>query len=115
MTPARCAGPVAVSDNASGRKVHLCLGQTMMLQLHSTYWEGITSSDEGVLWQSGPTRVQLPPTSACVPGGGCGTLTTRFLAAARGTARITAHRRLCGEDVECAPSKQVFMLTVVVS
>jgi hypothetical protein len=109
-----CASPVAASDNANGRAVHLCLGQAIVLRLHSTYWEQITSSDQSVLRQSGPTRIHLAPTSACVPGAGCGTLTTRFLAAARGTARITARRRLCGEDVECSPSQQGFTLTVIV-
>jgi hypothetical protein len=112
--PAPCASRAAVSDNANGRSVRLCPGQTIVLRLHSTYWEGIASTDVGVLRQLGPTRVQLAGASACVPGAGCGTLTTRFLAMAHGTARITAHRRLCGEDVECAPSQQVFTLTVVV-
>jgi hypothetical protein len=103
-----------VSERANGATVHLCKRQSLVLRLHSTYWNQATSSAAGVLRRTGPTKVQPAPPTACVPGAGCGTSTTRFVAVGRGTARVTSQRRLCGEAVECTGRQGSFVLLVAV-
>jgi hypothetical protein len=94
--------------------VHLCMRQRLVLKLHSTYWSDATSSAPAVLRRTSPTKVQPAPPTACVPGGGCGTATTRFLAVSRGRARVTSQRRLCGEAVQCRNGQRSFVVVVVV-
>jgi hypothetical protein len=109
-----CSRAKAVSEHADGKTVRLCVRQKLEVELHSTYWRDLASSDRGVLRKSGRTVVRPAAPTACVPGSGCGTTTAHFVARTRGRARITAHRYLCGEAVRCRPGRRSFALIVVV-
>jgi hypothetical protein len=109
-----CSHAKVVSDHADGTTVHLCLHQVLVVKLHSTYWSGATTSSKAVLRRTGPTTVKPGAPGACVPGSGCGTSTTRFVGVGRGKARVTAHRTLCGEAIQCGKGQGSFVLVVVV-
>jgi hypothetical protein len=109
-----CSRVKLVSEHANGGTVHLCVGQPLVVRLHSTYWSSPTSSSAAVLRRAGPTRVRPAPATACVPGAGCGTSTTRFSAVGPGTAHVAAQRQLCGEALRCTKSRRSFVLVVVV-
>jgi hypothetical protein len=103
-----------VSERANGKTIHLCVRQKLVVRLHSTYWGDVATSNTGVLRRSGRTVIRPAPPNACVPGLGCGTVTTHFVAVAHGTAHVTAHRSLCGEALECGNRQRSFVLVVVV-
>ncbi|MFE0459976.1 hypothetical protein ACFW1A_12080 [Kitasatospora sp. NPDC058965] len=103
--------PLGVDEHANGSTVHLALGGTLVLTLHSTYWSAVASSAPGVLSESGSPG-SSPGT--CPPGGGCGTVTTVFRAQAAGSSRLTASRTSCGEAMPCPPDQRTYQVTVVV-
>lgn len=109
-----CAIPKMVGDHANGTTVRLCVGQTLRLSLHSTYWGNIAGSPETVAKEVGSTIVVSPAPMGCLPGAGCGTLVTQFRGLAPGTATVSAHRTSCGEALLCTPDRRSFSLTVVV-
>lgn len=109
-----CSQVKVVSDRANRGTVRLCVGQRLVLRLHSTYWSAPTSLPTAVLRRVGRTIVRPAPPTKCVPGAGCGTSTTHFLAVARGRAIVAAHRELCGEAVQCRKRQRSFVLVVVV-
>jgi hypothetical protein len=82
--------------------------------LTSTYWQVLGSSDPAVLaLVTGPTSSGAAMT-ACVPGAGCGTVTTVFHALASGRASITAARTTCGEAMRCTGTAGAYAVTIVV-
>jgi hypothetical protein len=113
-TTLSCSHTKIVSEHANGKTVHLCVRQKLVVKLHSTYWQDVASSNRGVLRKSGHTVVRPAAPTACVPGAGCGTSTTHFVAAGRGAAHVTAHRSLCGEAVRCRSRQRSFVLVVAV-
>jgi hypothetical protein len=103
-----------VSEPDSGHTVTVPLGSTVTLVLHNTYWQVQGSSDPGVLaLVSGPITSGAGPV-ACIPGAGCGTVTTVFRAVAPGEARITAARASCGEALQCIGTAGAYSVTIVV-
>jgi hypothetical protein len=109
-----CTLPKLVGDQANRTTLRLCVGQTLRLSLHSTYWGNIESSPDTVVKALGPTVVVSPAPVGCAPGVGCGTLVTEFRGLAPGTATVSAHRTSCGEALLCTPDHRSFSLTVVV-
>ena len=65
-----CSRTRVVSEHAKGTTVHLCRRQKLVVRLHSTYWQDLTSSNKAVLRKSGPTVVRPAAPTACVPGAG---------------------------------------------
>ena len=103
-----------VGDGDNGRSVSVPVGATVSLVLASTYWQVQGSSDGAVLTLvMGPTA-SAAAVGACVPGAGCGTVTTVFRAVAPGSATITAARTTCGEALRCTGSAGAYLLTIVV-
>jgi hypothetical protein len=109
------AGEVSVDEHANGTTVDLSVGQTLLLQLHSTYWQDVTSSDPSTLRAMSPTVTPQPASSSCPPGGGCGSITVQFVALGPGTATVAASRQLCGEDVQCPSSDRSYTLLVKIA
>jgi hypothetical protein len=109
-----CAIPKLVGDQADHTTVRLCVGQSLRLSLHSTYWGNVSSAPETVVKPIGPTAVTPLAPGACPPGVGCGTVVTEFRGLAPGTATVSAHRTSCGEALLCTPGRRSFTLTVVV-
>ena len=109
------APPIVVGDAANGRTVQACVGQTIRLELASTYWQDVSSSDEAVLAADGPSSVAPASPGTCVPGGGCGSVERTFQASASGTATVSAHRTTCGEALQCSTDQRTFSVRIVVS
>jgi hypothetical protein len=85
---------VVVDEHANNTTVQVVAGVEVVLELHSTYWMNVASSQPAVLRQDGEPRVQA---TQCVPGGGCGQVQAAFSAVAVGTAVLSASRVSCGE------------------
>jgi hypothetical protein len=109
-----CGHAITLRDDANGSSVSACVGQRLTVALGSTYWSGPVSSNPLVLQPLGGPQLAPASPGTCVPGAGCGTLTESFVAAATGTATVTATRTLCGEDVQCPASQRAFAVRVAV-
>ena len=107
-------GTLTVTEAQNGATVRAARGQTIVLVLHSTYWKVGGSSDASVVQQSagGPS---VQPSPGCVPGQGCGTVTTTFIAVGDGSAILSASRTICGEALRCAEAQGRFAVTIAVS
>jgi hypothetical protein len=99
------------ADN--GRSVSMHVGQSLVVQLNSTYWVISGSSDRGVLAPEGAAQV-APSPGGCVPGQGCGTETGAFEAIRAGHSVVTASRNVCGEALACGAHQRRFSVTVQV-
>lgn len=97
-------GPATVelTEADRGMVVTLAVGATLSVVLHSTYWSAATSSDESVLRPAQAPVVSPAPPGTCLPGIGCGTVTSVFVARAAGRAVVSASRTVCGEARECS-------------
>ena len=103
-----------VTEGDNGRSVVLRVGSEVKLVLHNTHWQISRSSDTAVLsLVSGPDYSSAGPIS-CIPGTGCGTVTTVFRAIAPGQATVTASRTSCGEVLACTGSAGAYQVTFVV-
>jgi hypothetical protein len=115
-TPATAA-PLQLTASANRTTVHAVVGQTVTVDLGSTYWSTITSSAPAVLQpvEGSHPIITSSPSSFCPPGGGCGAVPSSFLAKAAGSAQLTATRHVCGEALACSPDQRSFTVTVDVT
>lgn len=114
--PAQSAAPAGspVTESDNGRSMVVRVGSNVTLVLHNTYWQISKSSDPAVLaLVSGPDYSGAGSIS-CVPGTGCGTVTTVFRAVAPGQATVTASRTSCGEVLACTGTAGAYRVTFVV-
>jgi hypothetical protein len=114
LSRASCAPPRTIGDRDDGRTVHLCVGQELRLDLASTYWRDVASSDPGVLRLSGTRVIPQSSASPCVPGAGCGIVHASFVPVAAGTVVVSAHRPVCGEALACSSAQRSFRVVVIV-
>jgi hypothetical protein len=117
-SPGTQSGPPAaaltVTQSDNGGSVALHVGQSLVVQLDSTYWMVSGSSEPAVLAPDGSVQV-VPSPGGCVPGQGCGTVTADFKGVQAGSAVVTASRRSCGEALPCAGGQGTFSVAVRVS
>src|SRR5271157_5658595 len=113
--PAESMSPTALSEADNGRTLSVSVGSTVTLVLHNTYWVVHASSDPSVLVMVGQPVYSGAGTMVCIPGAGCGTVTTSFMAVAPGSAVISASRTSCGEALMCVSGAGTFEVTVVVT
>jgi hypothetical protein len=102
VRPSGSAATIELTDADRGTVVVLAVGETVSVVLHSTYWSAATSSDESVLASVGAPAVSPDPPGTCLPGIGCGTVTSVFVAHAVGRAVVSAGRTVCGEARSCS-------------
>jgi hypothetical protein len=113
-TSAPSAGPIVrAAELQNNKTITLREGRRLELILHSTYWQIQAGSNRAVLRRLGKPHVR--PTRDCVAGGGCGTVTALYLAAAPGTAEIAATRNSCGEALGCTGTSGRYTLHVRVT
>jgi len=113
--PKASGGVVTVTFGDKGKVVNLKVGQTLRVVLDNTYWSmNPPTSSSAALTQKGSVKV-APRLSGCVPGEGCGTVTTLFHATAAGTAKVSSSRVSCGEALRCTGADGKFYVTVNVS
>jgi len=102
-----------VTDRDKGTTVTLHVGDGLKVALASTYWT-IHESPKPRVMRTDGAQVTTPGLNACVPGGGCGTASRMFTAAAKGTTTVSASRTTCGEALLCTGGNGKFSITVVV-
>jgi len=103
---------VRVTERQNNRIVTLRRGQELQVVLHSTYWQFHKTANTAVLRLV--RRPKIRPNPACVPGGGCGTVTATYFTVAPGPALVTAERSSCGEASGCTAATGRFTLHVIV-
>ena len=113
-TQATPTGVVTATEREDGRKLQLHRGEHLRVVLSSTYWRFAPDAAPDILRRVGAPQVRSH-TAHCIPGGGCGTVTATFLAAAPGRATVAASRTSCGEAMRCTGHSGEFGLIVVVS
>jgi hypothetical protein len=106
--------PRSLSESANHHTVKVKKGTTLVVTLHTTYWAFNALSGRALRAKGKPVTVPAPM-GTCVPGGGCGTVTARFVARADGSATISASRTSCGEALLCQPSQRTFTVKVKVT
>lgn len=104
---------LTATTHDNGRTVTLRTGQSLRVVLSSTYWT-IRPMALGPVLRSQGRPLVVPRSSGCVPGGGCGTVTERFVPVAHGNATVRASRTSCGEAMGCTRAAGTFTLHVVV-
>jgi len=109
-TAATAPTPHQLDEHANGTTVDAQLGETIVVVLHSTYWN--FSSPARVLQ---PLSTQPSPGHCAVVGSGCGTVTVTYNAAQVGTITLRAHRDSCGEAMRCTGPNADWSVTVRVS
>ena len=106
--------PVVLDEHANKTTVHVQVGTTVELLLHSSYWNIAGSSSPSVLAPQGaPTQVPVTPT--CAPGIGCNPVRAMFSALSPGTSVLSASRTSCGEALRCGTENGHFQVTVIVT
>jgi hypothetical protein len=100
--PSDEAGTVELTEDDHGQVVTMPVGTTVRVVLHSTYWSAAMSSNQAILAPVGTPAVSPAPPGTCLPGVGCGTVTSIFVARAAGQAGLTAGRTVCGEARACS-------------
>jgi hypothetical protein len=112
--PALSGQPVVLDEHANSTTVHVRVGTTVKLLLHSSYWDIAGSSSPSVLAPQGaPTQVPVTPT--CPPGVGCNPVRAMFSALSPGESVLSASRTSCGEALRCGTENGHFQVTVIVT
>jgi hypothetical protein len=109
----RAPASTTITEADGGKAVTLRRGDGLTVVLHSTYWS-FTSPPSTVVTADGPASV-APDLTGCVPGGGCGTVTISYRAAAAGSATLSAHRDTCGEARACTGGQGDWQVSVTVT
>jgi hypothetical protein len=112
ITSVAAASPLVLDEWDNGHTIQARLGQSIELDLHSSYWQALHSTAPEVVQQQGRT-VASP--GDCPPGVGCGTFRSTFVVQRAGTARLVADRISCGEARLCAPDQRRFDVTILVA
>jgi hypothetical protein len=102
-----------VDDTANGTTVHVRVGDTVRVTLHSTYWQMDPPSTSALKAGDSTVAASLRPGS--VPGSGTGTVVTSYLIVRSGTTKITAQRTSCGEALLCPPNLRSYVVTLAIT
>jgi hypothetical protein len=102
-----------VDDTANGTTLHVHVGDTVRVTLHSTYWQMDPPSTS--LKASDSAVAASPPGPGNVPGSGAGTVVTSYVIVRSGAAKITAQRTSCGEAMLCAPNERSYVVTLAIT
>lgn len=106
---------VTATDGNNGQTINLAVGDKLVVVLASVYWQFNALDKTGILVTQGPSVVVASaPGHGCVPGAGCGTVTTRYKAAAAGQVDVVAKRTVCGEAMMCTSTNGNYRMHVVV-
>jgi hypothetical protein len=105
---------LTLSERDDRTTVRVRRGTTITVVLHSTFWQLSRPTDSIVLRATGDPMV-APQPAGCVAGGGCGTVTARYVADAPGSSSVFGHRASCGEALVCEGRAGQWEITVVVN
>lgn len=108
---ATATSSTAVGEANNGKIVVVHQGGRVVVTLHSTYWTLLPLGHQKVLSQAGTTKT-VGVLQGCVPGQGCGTVTSHFIAKGVGTVHLHATRTTCGEALHCSPAQSTWTVTI---
>ena len=117
VTGSPSVGPEAIelTEDDRGQTVAVKVGTMITVVLHSTYWSPATTSAAAIVAPAAaPTVVPASP-GTCLPGIGCGIVTSTFVASAPGVAVLTASRTVCGEALNCKDSDKLWTVDLHVT
>ena len=122
-TPASsvAAGPsigregVELTEASRGQTVAVTVGTKITVVLHSTYWSPATTSAAAIVAPVATSTVAPASPGTCLPGIGCGTVTTMFVARSTGDATLTASRTVCGEARQCQDVDKLWLVDLHVT
>lgn len=103
-----------MTETDRGSVVTVAVGTTISVVLHSTYWSAPASSNQRIVGPAGPATVTPASPGTCLPGIGCGTVTSIFVARAIGDAVLTAGRTVCGEALNCSGADKSWNVVIQV-
>jgi hypothetical protein len=107
---------IVVGDGSNGSRLTLHEGDTLVVRLHSTYWDIARPQPGGVLKLVDRAVHAVPISSGrCMPGMGCGTVVATFSVQHTGHARVVASRTSCGEAMGCSKAQSHYALTLDVT
>ncbi len=106
---------IELTEDSRGETVAVKVGTTIRVVLHSTYWSPATSSAPAIVAPTADPTVSPAPPGTCLPGIGCGTVTSTFAASAPGDAVLTASRTVCGEALNCKPADRLWTVSLRVT
>jgi hypothetical protein len=104
-----------VTDTDSGSTVRARVGDSIVVTLHSTYWQLTDPAGDVLVAVRAPTADSGGPSCSPVPGSGCGTVRADFRVARAGTTEIRASRTSCGEALRCTGDQGSWAVTVEAS
>jgi hypothetical protein len=105
---------VIVTEKDNGHVVRVHRGETVDLQLSSTYWQ-VSRVAGNILERVVDATPRVRDYPSCVPGQGCGTVEVEYLAEHAGRVTLKAHRGSCGEAMRCVGNQGRFRVEVVVT
>jgi len=108
------AGVLTLTERDNAHSFTVRPDATIIIVLHSTYWSIRSPSNPAVLEPQG-LSVVVPQFGGCVPGQGCGTITTHYRARQHGRTQLTAQRQTCGEAMLCAPNQRTWHVTLTIN
>jgi hypothetical protein len=106
---------LVLTEDDQGRTVAVNVGATITVVLHSTYWSPASTSSAAIVGPLAPPTVAPASPGTCLPGIGCGTVTSTFVARAPGDAVLTATRTVCGEALNCKDADKLWSVDLRVS
>ena len=117
VTASPSIGPegIELTEDSQGHTVPAKVGTMITVVLHSTYWSPAITSAAAVVAPVGAPTISPAPAGTCLPGIGCGTVTSTFLATAPGEAVLSASRTVCGEARNCNDSDRLWTVDVHVT
>jgi hypothetical protein len=113
--PADVPPSTVATEEACGKSLTVRLGEAVVVQLASTYWQFAPPAAASVLHQRGSTEYAVGPSCPAIPGTGCGTATATYEAVGAGQGTIEAARTTCGEALRCPPGQGSDQCTIAVT
>jgi hypothetical protein len=104
-----------VTEDDRGRTVRVGIGDTITVILHSTYWSPASTSNGAIVAPAAAATVAPASPGTCLPGIGCGTVTSTFVAKASGHAVLSASRTVCGEALNCKDADKSWTVDLTVT
>ena len=113
IADARAVSPLNISEPANGKSYLVKPGSSILVTLHSTFWNFQSSSNLSGAETPTMTAIMPGPTAPknCqLPGMGCGTVVWKFKAGKSGRAQFIATRTSCGEALRCTAKQSKYLV-----
>ena len=108
-----------ITERSNHKVVIIKVNEYFSVQLHSTYWTFDKLTGQNIKQIAAPVVIPTAPGSNApgncqIAGMGCGTLTWKLKAVAKGSTTVSASRTSCGEALRCTPEQSTYSVKIVV-